>query len=147
MEPNTQESIISLPKELQEIWNLSNQEPNILSFGKLLLSILETIFKLENQSILRNLELSLIMSRLSYLKLHRETLAQKLIFLLKDRKEKIFIISNQFSLLILYFNITSLGIQEKKKFHHLSASTLFIKKDSDVFMLIQSQLLLQHALE
>ena len=95
----------------------------------------------------RNSDPSLSMCRLSFLKLLKEILAQRLIFSLKDKKEKIFITSNLFLLLILSFNITSLDTQERKKFLHQSVSTLFIKKDSEPFMPTQSQLLLPHALE
>lgn len=145
---NTQENTINQHKELLEIWNPYNQRPNTSSFGKHLSNILEITFNLENPSTLRNSVLSLTMCRLSFQKfMLQEMLVLRLIFSLKDKREKIFIILSQFLLLTHSFNITSLDIQEKKKFHHLSASTLFIKKDSDAFMLIQYQLLQQRALE
>lgn len=145
---NTQENTINQHKELLEIWNPYNQRPNTSSFGKHLSNILEITFNLENPSTLRNSVLSLTMCRLSFQKfMLQEMLVLRLIFSLKDKREKIFIILSQFLLLTHSFNITSLDIQERKKFPHQSVSTLFIKKVSEPSTPTQFQLLPQLASE
>ena len=146
-ETSTLENTINLLKELLEIWNLYNQRLNTSSSGKPWSNTLAITFKLVNQLMWRNSDPSLTTCRLSFLKSHRGILAQRLIFSHRDKREKIFITLNQFLSLILSFNTILLDTQERKKFPLRSVSTLFIKKDSELFMPTLSQLLLPHALE
>lgn len=146
-EPSTQESTMHQPKELQQTWNLFNLKLSTSSSGKLWSSILVTTSKLVNQLMWRNSVHSLTTCKLSSLRLLKETSALRLIFSLKDKREKTFITLSQFSLLTHSFNIIWWDIQERRKFPHRSVSTLSTKKDSDAFTPTQSQSLLPLASE
>ena len=146
-EPSTQESTMDQLKELHQTWNLFNRKLSTSSSGKLWSSTLVTTSKQVNQLMSRNSELSLTMCKLSSLRLLKEISALRLIFSLRDKREKTFITLSQCSLLTPSYNIIELDIQERKKFPHPSVSTLSIKKDSDAFTLTQSQWLLPLASE
>ena len=62
-------------------------------------------------------------------------------------KERTFITSNQYLLLMRGYNIILLDTQEKKRSLQQFLNTLFIKKDLDAFMPIPFQLLLLPCLE
>ena len=143
MEINTQESTTIQLRELLEIWSHCNQRPKWSSFGKLWLNILVTISGEVEVLISRSSEHSPIMWTQSSQKLLKDLLVLKLIFSLKDRRERIFITLSLFLLWTQSCNIISSDIQEKKKFLQLRVNIQFIKRDSEQSMPIQFQLLPQ----
>lgn len=88
MEPSTQESTINPLKELQRTWNLFSQKLSTSSSGKLWSSILVITSQLVNLLMSRNLELLPTTFKLSSQKLPKEILVLRLIFSLRDKKEK-----------------------------------------------------------
>jgi hypothetical protein len=95
----------------------------------------------------RSLAHSLSTWKQNFQKSHKDQSAQRLTSSLKDKRERISIILSLFLLWTQFCSIILLDIQERKKSVHRFLSTQSIKRDSEQFMPIQFQLLLQLALE